>query len=65
MGPAKKIKAKDIISNQKRKEDINTIATIDIAIGNFKKALVRDTRKVGTNDWASRIQKVTKGQKLF
>ena len=47
---------------KKRKEDINAIATIDTAIGNLKKALVRDTRKVGTNDWASRLQKVTKGQ---
>ena len=43
-------------------QDINAIATIDTAIGNFKKALVRDTRRLGTDDWASRIDKVTKGQ---
>ena len=47
---------------QKRKEDINAIATIDTAIGNLKKALVRTTRKAGTNDWASKLQQVTKGQ---
>jgi len=46
----------------KRKEDINAIATIDTAIGQLKKALVRDTRKVGTDDWASRLEKVTQGQ---
>jgi len=54
--------AKGIEVNTKRKEDINAIATIDTAIGFFKKALVRDTRKVGTDDWASRLEKVTKGQ---
>ena len=47
---------------QKRKEDINAIATLDTAIGQLKKALVRDTRKIGTDDWASRLEKVTQGQ---
>jgi len=56
------LKAKGIEVFQKRKEDINGIATIDVAIGQLKKALVRDTRKVGTDDWASRLQKVTQGQ---
>ena len=36
--------------------------TLDTAIGHLKNALVRGTRKAGTNDWASRLQKVTKGQ---
>ena len=62
-GPfAEALKAKGIEVFQKRKEDINGIATIDTAIGYLKKALVRDTRKVGTDDWASRLQKVTQGQ---
>ena len=56
------LKAKGIEVFQKRKEDINAIATIDTAIGQLKKALVRDTRKVGTDDWASRLEKVTQGQ---
>ena len=47
---------------QKQKGDINAIATLDTAIGNLKKALVRDTRKQGTNNWASRLQKVTQCQ---
>jgi hypothetical protein len=56
------LKAKGIEVYTKRKEDINAIATIDTAIGQLKKALVRDTRKVGTDDWASRLEKVTQGQ---
>jgi len=56
------LKAKGIEVYTKRKEDINGIATIDTAIGQLKKALVRDTRKVGTDDWASRLEKVTQGQ---
>ena len=51
------LKAKGIEVFTKRKEDINAIATIDTAIGYLKKALVRDTRKVGTDDWASRLEK--------
>ena len=47
---------------KKRKEDINAIATIDTAIGNLKKALVRVTRKAATNDWASKLEQVTRGQ---
>jgi len=62
-GPFEKaLKAKGIEVYTKRKEDINAIATIDTAIGYLKKALVRDTRKVGTDDWASRLEKVTRGQ---
>ena len=56
------LKAKGIEVYTKRKEDINAIATIDTAIGYLKKILVRDTRKVGTDDWASRLEKVTQGQ---
>ena len=55
------LETKGIVPRQKDKDDINAIATLDTAIGNLKKALVRDTRKAGTNDWASRLQKVTKG----
>ena len=58
----KLLETKGIDPRQKDKDDINAIATIDTAIGNLKKALARDTRKAGTNDWASRLQKVTKGQ---
>ena len=56
------LKAKGIEVFQKRKEDINGIATLDTAVGQLKKALVRDTRKMGTDDWASRLEKVTQGQ---
>ena len=56
------LKAKGIEVYTKRKEDINAIATIDTAIGQLKKALVCDTRKMGTDDWASRLEKVTQGQ---
>ena len=52
----------NITFQQKQKDDINAIATLDTAIGNLKKALARDTRKQGTNDWASRLEKVTRGQ---
>ena len=47
------LEANGIEAFQKRKEDTNAIATIDTAIGNLKKALVRVTRKAATNDWAS------------
>ena len=53
---------RNITFQQKQKDDINAIATLDTAIGLLKKALVRDTRKAGTNNWASRLEKVTKGQ---
>jgi len=60
LGPFKEmLDANGIISFTKRPEDKNAIATIDSAIGKLKKALVRDTRKLGTNDWSSRLQKVT------
>ena len=53
------LETKGIAPRQKDKDDINAIATLDTAIGNLTKALVRDTTKAGTNDWASRLQKVT------
>ena len=37
--------ANNITHTQKRKNDINAIATLETAIGNLKKALARDTRK--------------------
>ena len=62
-GPfAQLLQSKGIEVYTKRKEDINGIATLDTAINYLKKALVRDTRRVGTDDWASRLEKVTKGQ---
>ena len=39
-----------------------SLATLDSAIGALKKALVRDLRNVQTDDWASRLAKVTNGQ---
>ena len=56
------LQGKGIEVYTKRKEDINAISTIDTAIAQVKKALVRDTRKVGTDDWASRLEKVMRGQ---
>ena len=58
------LETKGIAPRQKDQDDINASATLDTAIGNLKKALVRDTRKAGTNDWASRLQKVTQGQMI-
>ena len=40
--------SKGIVSFQKRPEDKNAIATLDVAIGQLKKQLVRDTRRLGT-----------------
>ena len=60
-GFARMLDSKGIISFQKRPED-NAIATLDVAIGQLKKQLVRDTRRLGTNDGASRLQKVTDGK---
>ena len=51
-----------IMAQQKLPIDINAIATLDTAIGHFKKALARDCRSVGTSDWAARLEKVTAGQ---
>ena len=59
---ARMLDSKGIISFQKRPEDKNAIATLDVAIGQLKKQLVRDTRRLGTNDWASRLEKVTDGK---
>ena len=62
-GPFKTaLEAEGIDVYTKDPQDINAIATIGTAIGNFKKALVRDTMRLGTDDWASRLDKVTKGQ---
>ena len=46
----------------KRKEDINGLATLDVAIGRLKKALARVARRRRTDDWASILEEVTKGQ---
>ena len=51
-----------IAYHQKPKEDLHGISTLDVAIGYLKRALARDTRKQNTNDWASRLKKVTQGQ---
>ena len=39
-----------------------SLATLDSAIGALKKALARDVRKAQTDNWASRLAKVTNGQ---
>ena len=39
-----------------------SLATLDSAIGALKKALARDLRKTQTDNWASRLAKVTNGQ---
>ena len=44
------------------KTELRSLATLDNAIGLMKKALARDLRKSQTDDWASRLQKVVKGQ---
>ena len=46
----------------KTKTSLREISILDSAIGKFKKALVRDLRKAQTDDWVSRLDKVTKGQ---
>ena len=44
------------------KDNQRQIATIDVAIGGLKKAMARDARRAKTDDWASRLDKVVKGQ---
>ena len=39
-----------------------SLATLDNAIGQLKKALARDLRKNQTDDWAARLQNVVSGQ---
>ena len=51
-----------IMYEQKRKEDPRAMSALDSAICRYKKALARDMRKQGTNDWASRLWEVTNGQ---
>ena len=46
----------------KPKTGLNDIATLDVAIGHFKKALVRVSRRRQTDDWASLLAEVTLGQ---
>ena len=41
-----------------------SLATLDSAIGSLKKALARDLRKVQTDDWAARLDKVVNGQTI-
>ena len=48
--------------NYRTKTSMRQISTLDAAIGNLKKAMVRDARKENTNDWADRLEKVTRGQ---
>lgn len=42
--------------------DTNGIATLDVAIGNLKKALARVMRKTGNDDWSTVLQRVVDGQ---
>jgi len=56
------LEKEDIQVQQKDPYDVNAIATLDNAIGNFKKALARDCRSNRTDNWAARIGKVTAGQ---
>ena len=44
------------------KTGLRSLAALDNAIGLLKKALARDLRKARTDDWASRLQKVVRGQ---
>ena len=46
----------------KRKDDINAIATVDVAIGYLKRALARVARRRQTDDWADILAEVTRGQ---
>ena len=48
--------------NHKLKTSLRSLATLDNAIGSFKKALVRDMRNNRTDDWPSRVDKIIKGQ---
>ena len=56
------MKKEGILTHMKRKNDIHGIATIDVAIGNLKKALARVARKRKTDDWTSLLAEVTRGQ---
>ena len=56
------MKQEGILTHMKRKNDLHAIATIDVAIGNLKKALARVSRKRGTDDWADLLAEVTRGQ---
>ena len=42
--------------------DTNAIATLDVAIGQLKKALARVMRQSGNDDWNDVLQKVVRGQ---
>ena len=56
------VEREGIIVHTKDKYEPNVIATLDIAIGYLKKALVRVARKGRTDDWADILQKVVDGQ---
>jgi len=58
----KMLEREGIRAAQKDPQDKNAIASIDVAIGNLKKAMARDARKHKTDDWADRLKKVTAGQ---
>ena len=47
--------------NHHLKTSLRSLATLDNAIGSFKKSLVRDMRTQRTDGWPSRVDKVTKG----
>lgn len=51
-----------ITLQHKETMDTNAIATLDVAIGNLKKALARVTRASGDDDWSVVLQKVVEGQ---
>ena len=56
------LEAEGITQHVKDKSDINAIATVDVAIGRLKKALARVSRAKQTDDWASILSDVTRGQ---
>jgi len=58
----KMLEREGIRAAHKDPQDKNAIASIDVAIGNLKKAMARDARKHKTDDWADRLKKVTDGQ---
>ena len=54
--------AEGVTVHTKSKNDLNGIATLDVAIGHLKKALVRVSRREQTDDWVSVLADVTLGQ---
>ena len=56
------VEREGIETHTKDRYEPNVISTLDVAIGNLKKALVRVARKQRTDDWASILAKVVQGQ---